>query len=60
MSYGSVVAHLRDASYVSRMDVWMPHGLSDRNLQQRLDACDLLLEKNKKHPFLKMITRNEK
>lgn len=61
ISHGSVVAHLRDAGYVSRADVWVPHELSDRNLQQRLDACDLLLEKNKEHPFLKkMITGDEK
>jgi len=60
MSHGSVVAHFRDADYMSRMDVWMPHELSDRKLQQRLDACDLLLEKNKQHPFLKMITGDEK
>jgi len=39
----------------------MLHELSDRNLQQRLDACDLLLEKNKEYPFLKkMITGDEK
>jgi len=44
MSHGSVVAHFRDADYMSRIDVWVPHELSDRNLQ-RLDACDLLLEK---------------
>jgi len=29
------------------------HKQSDRNLQQRLDVCDLLLEKNKKHLFFK-------
>jgi len=38
------VVHLRDADYLSRMNV--PHELSDRNLQQCLDACNLL-EKNK-------------
>jgi len=54
MSHESVVAHLKDAGYVV---VLMPHELSDRNLQ-RLDACDLLIEMNKEHPFLKkMITR---
>lgn len=61
VSHGSVVKHLRDAGYVSRADVWVPHELSDRNLQQRLDACDLLLKKNEEHPFLKkMITGDEK
>jgi len=38
----------------------IPHKLSDRNLQQRLDAYDLLLEKNKEQSFLKKITRDEK
>jgi len=56
MSHGSIVAHLRDAV----MREWMvPHELSDRNLQQSLDACHLLLEKNKE-PFLKKITEDEK
>jgi len=40
---------LRDAGYLSRMDV--SYELSDMNLQQRLDACGLLLEKNKEHNF---------
>jgi len=52
------VAHLRDADYVNGC---VPHELNDRNLQQCLNAYDLLLEKNKEHPFLKkMIIRNEK
>jgi len=25
MSHGSIVAHLRDADYVSRMNVWVPN-----------------------------------
>jgi len=56
MSHGSFVAYLRDADYVSRINVWIPHELSD-SLQQRLDACDLLLKKNKEHPFLKKMTQ---
>jgi len=40
---------------------WVPYELSDKNLQQRSDTCNLLLEKNKEHPILKkMITRDEK
>jgi len=38
MSHGSVVAHLRNVGYVSRMNVCVPRELSDRNLQQCLDA----------------------
>jgi len=39
MSHGSVVAHLRD--YVSRMDVWTPHELSNKYLQQHLECLRL-------------------
>jgi len=36
------------------------HELSNKNLPQRLNACNLLLKKNKEHSFLKkMITGNE-
>lgn len=31
-SHGSIVAHLKDAGYVNRADVWVPHLLTDRNL----------------------------
>jgi len=48
MLHGSV-AHIRDAGYVNRIDVWVPHELRNRNLQQF--GCDLLLEKNKEHFF---------
>jgi len=61
MLHESVVAHLKGADYISRMDVWVSHELSNRNLQQCLDSCDLLLEKNKKLLFSKkMIIRDEK
>jgi len=46
--YTETLAHFRNAGYVSRMDV--SHELSDRHLQQRLDACNLL-EKNKETFF---------
>jgi len=45
ISHGSVVAHFRDADYVSRMNV--PHELSNENLQH-LHACDLLLKRKQK------------
>lgn len=61
VSHGSIVSHLKKLGYVSRADIWVPHQLTERNLQQRMEVCDLLFEKNKNHPFLHaIVTGDEK
>lgn len=57
----TVFDHLKKAGYVCRYDVWVPHELSERNLNERISCCDLLLKKNVKDPFLKrVVTGDEK
>jgi len=46
---------------VNKLDVWVPHELSEKNRIDRISACDLLLKRHQNDPFLKrMITGNEK
>lgn len=61
LAHGTVYNHLKDAGYVSRANVWVPHALSDRNMMDRINISSLLLEKDNETPFLKrMITGDEK
>lgn len=53
--------HLRKAGLTKKLGVWVPHKLSQRNLLDRIDACDSLLKRNEFDPFLKrMVTGDEK
>ncbi|KAJ0183501.1 hypothetical protein K1T71_001477 [Dendrolimus kikuchii] len=51
----------RHPGYTKKLDIWVPHELSERNLMNRVLICDSLLRRNETEPFLKkMITGDEK
>ena len=53
--------HLHQRGYVNLLDVWVPHMLSEKNVLDHISACDSLLKRNAKVPFLKQIVKgNEK
>ncbi|GFV45883.1 mariner Mos1 transposase [Trichonephila clavipes] len=53
--------HLKDLGFSSKLDVWVPHVLTERNLCRRIDVCDSLLKRHENDPFLKrIITGDEK
>lgn len=53
--------HLWKLGFINRLDVWIPHLLSENNLRNRINICDLLYKRNKVTPFLKeMVTGDEK
>jgi len=57
----TVLNHLHKAGYKKKLDVWVPHKLSVRNMMDRINICDTLLQRNEIEPFLKrMITGDEK
>ena len=61
ISKSSFENHLHQLGYVHRLDVWVPHKLSKKNLLDHISACDSLLKGNENVPFLKQIvTGNEK
>ena len=52
---------LKKMGMVSKLNVWMPHELAERNRLERTTACMSLLERNKHEPFLKrLVTGDEK
>ncbi|GFX77684.1 putative DD34D transposase [Trichonephila clavipes] len=59
--YGEVYDHLKGLGLSSKLDVWVPHVLTERNLYRRIDVCDSLLKRHESYPFLKrIITGDEK
>lgn len=61
INQSTVVRRLRQLGMVSKSDVWVPHELSQRNLINRISACDSLLKRYEIDPFLnRMVTGDEK
>ncbi|EFN81229.1 Histone-lysine N-methyltransferase SETMAR, partial [Harpegnathos saltator] len=61
ISQKTVWNHLHKAGLKKMLDVWVPHELTQKNLLDRIHACDSLLKRNEIDPFLKrMVTGDEK
>ena len=61
MSHQTVINHLKKIGFKTKLDVWVPHDLTQKNIFARMDACESLLNCNKIDPFLKrMVTGDEK
>jgi len=57
IDHKTVLNHLHKAGSKKKLDVWIPHELSVRNMMDRINIYDTLLKRNKIKPFLKkMIT----
>ncbi|XP_046819198.1 histone-lysine N-methyltransferase SETMAR-like [Vespa crabro] len=55
------VRSVRGLGLTSKLDIWVPHVLTERNLCRRVDVCDSLLKRHENDPFLKrIITGDEK
>ncbi|GFU84720.1 histone-lysine N-methyltransferase SETMAR [Trichonephila clavipes] len=61
LSNSTVYDHLKGLGLSSKLDVWVPLVLTERNLCCRIDVCDSLLKRHENDPFLKrIITGDEK
>lgn len=61
VSHGTVWNRLHKAGLSNKRNIWLPHELTDRQLERRVDACHVLLQKYTREPFLKrVITGDEK
>lgn len=61
ISHTTVENYLRKLGFISRLNVWVPHKLTEANLLTRVSTCDSLLKRQTNHPFLKqMVTSDEK
>ncbi|XP_018349831.1 PREDICTED: histone-lysine N-methyltransferase SETMAR-like [Trachymyrmex septentrionalis] len=58
----SVVSkHLNKLQIIKKLDVWVPHDLTEKNRINRISISDLLYKRNEYDPFLKrIITGDEK
>ncbi|XP_061377001.1 histone-lysine N-methyltransferase SETMAR-like [Danaus plexippus] len=61
VSHHTILNHLRKAGYKKKLNVWVSHGLTEKNLLHRINACDMLLKWNELDPFFKrIVTGDEK
>jgi len=61
MSHQTVINYLKKLGVTKKLDVWVPHELTQKNIFGRIDACESLLNRNKIEPFLKrMVIGDEK
>ena len=61
IDHKTVLNHLHKVGYKKKLDVWVPHELSVRNMMDQINICDMLLKRNEIELFLKrMITGDEK
>ena len=52
--------HLKKLGYVSKLDTWVPHLLTERNKLNRMNVAISLLARNKKNPFLDRLVTGDK
>ena len=53
--------HLHNLGFKKKLDVWVPHELTQKNMMDRISICESLLNRNKIDPFLKrIVTGDEK
>ena len=55
ISHTCVKRHLKQQSYVNKIDIWVPHKLNEIQLTKRISICDSLLKREENNPFLKRI-----
>lgn len=60
LSNSTVYDHLKGLVLSSKLDVWVPYILTERNLCRRIDVCDSLLKRHENDPFLKHIITGDK
>ncbi|GFX97737.1 histone-lysine N-methyltransferase SETMAR [Trichonephila clavipes] len=57
----TVYDHLKCLGLSLKLDVWVPHVITERNLCHRINVCDSLLKRHENDQFLKrIITEDEK
>lgn len=61
VSHTAILHHLEEIGKISKLDVWVPHKLTDFDRQRRLDACLTLMSRKRRFEWLNnLITADEK
>jgi len=55
IDHKTVLNHLEKAEYKKKIDVWVPHDLTVKNLIDQTSICKSLLKRNEIEPFLKRL-----
>ncbi|GFV71289.1 histone-lysine N-methyltransferase SETMAR [Trichonephila clavipes] len=50
-----VLNHLRKVGFKKKLDAWVPHQLTPKNMLHRISICEALAKRNKIDPFLKQM-----
>ncbi|XP_076303041.1 histone-lysine N-methyltransferase SETMAR-like [Lasioglossum baleicum] len=58
-SKSTIHDHTVKLGYVNRLDVWVPHDLTKKNLLDRVSICDLLYKCNEETSFLKQLVTGD-
>ncbi|CAK9806173.1 Mariner Mos1 transposase [Anthophora plagiata] len=57
----TISRHTRKLGLIKKLDTWVPHQLTEKNITDRISLCKSLLERYKNEPFLnRLITGDEK
>lgn len=61
VNFGTVSRHINKLGYVQKYARWVPHQLSEKNVEDRFSICSALFVRQKNEPFLdRLITSDEK
>ena len=61
IDHKTVLIYLGKAGFKKKLDVWVPHHLTPKNMMDRISICEALIKRNEINPFLKrMVTGDEK
>ena len=55
LSNATVHKHMERLGLISKLNIWDPHVLTERNLLRRINDCDTLIRRQRNDPFLKRI-----
>lgn len=61
VEHSTISKRLKSLGFMKKIDTWIPHNLSEKNILDRIAICESLLKWNSLEPFLKrVITGDEK
>ncbi|GFW78578.1 histone-lysine N-methyltransferase SETMAR [Trichonephila clavipes] len=60
IDHKTVLNHLRKVGFKKKLDVWVQHQLTPKNMMDRISICETLTKRNEIDPFLKRMVTVEK
>ncbi|XP_055542566.1 histone-lysine N-methyltransferase SETMAR-like [Wyeomyia smithii] len=60
IDHKTVWNYLQKIGFQKKLDVWVPHELTHKNLLDRINSCDALQKRNELDPFMKRMVTGDK